>query len=573
MKVKKIDLAGIFVFLSINSYFTGLQENIAISSIPIWLLAITLSYFSYSNAKNPSKTWHLSSKGLFAVITLLALITASSLLSGAPLTERILGSSQRGDGLVNYVSLILIFLGMIQLDIKSKVRLINWVFSAGIFQASVGFAQLSGFEVFNKIGYEGITGTLRNTNTAGFFLALLATISFSRALDQSIGKKFRVGYLVLYGIFAVQAILTKTIQGPVLTLAGTLGLALVLVYARLKERNAKIGIKIFPSAVTATTFLAAFLVYPQLLKIETFKIRTLYWRAAWEMFLDNPIFGIGPGSFGSFVSEYRSVDYVRTLGPNLRVDDAHNVLLHLLSTLGLFTTIIIVFGVSVILVSALNNIRNTLQDTSLVIVLVFVLGGLISYFNLTLILVFLIFLSGLHSPKESMKKIKLTRIQILSVSTSFLILTVFALVTIGRTNIPDRLTQSEAKAFLINSSLRCENRTQLLTKVLNARIQLSEQEIQSVYLTNPRCLEIGISIARRDTLENRPTAISSIKRIRALDPNNPIIIGLSALVADKSNDSINAKKLIEKANSIRDLSTLGDAELSKQFLQLFAKQL
>ena len=571
MEVKKIDLAGMFVFLSISSYFTGSQENIAISSIPIWLLAITLSCFAYPISKNPPNTWLISSKGLLAVLTLLIAIAASSILSDSPLTERILGSSQRGDGLANYVSLILIFLGMTQLDMMSKVRLINWVIFAGIFQASVGFAQLSGFEIFNKIGYEGVTGTLRNTNTAGFFLALLATISFSRALDRSVIKKLRVGYLVLYGIFAVQAVLTNTIQGPALTLAGTLGLTLVFLYARLNEGNVKIGVRIFPWAIAISTFLAAFLVYPQLLKIETFKIRTLYWHAAWEMFLDNPIFGVGPGSFGSFVSGYRSVDYVRTLGPNLRVDDAHNVFLHLLSTLGLFATLIIVFCVLVILVSALIKGRNTLQDTSLVVVLVFTLGSLISYFNPTLILVFLIFLSGLHSPKESMKKIRLTKIQILSASTTFATLIVFALVIIGQTNIPERLTQGEAKALLVSASLRCENRTELLTKVISGGVQLSDQEIESVYLADVRCLEVGIAIARRDTLENRSTATSAINRILELDPNNPVIIGLRALVADKSNDPINAKKLIEKANSIRELSTLGDTELSKQFLDLFAK--
>ena len=188
-----------------------------------------------------------------------------------------------------------------------------------------------------------------------------------------------------------------------------------------------------------------------------------------------------------------------------------------------------------------------------------------------LILVFLIFLSGLHSPKESMKKIRLTKIQILSASTTFATLIVFALVIIGQTNIPERLTQGEAKALLVSASLRCENRTELLTKVISGGVQLSDQEIESVYLADVRCLDVGIAIARRDTLENRSTATSAINRILELDPNNPVIFGLRALVADKSNDLINAKKLIEKANSIRDLSTLGDAELSKQFLDLFAK--
>jgi len=401
----------------------------------------------------------------------------------------------------------------------------------------------------------------------------LATISFSRALGHSAVKKFRAIYFVLYGTFALQAVLTKTIQGPILTVAGTLGLVSVFIYARLKKCKLKTGTRIFPWAIVLASMLTIFLVYPQLLKIETFKIRTLYWHAAWEMFLGNPILGVGPGAFGSFVSEYRSEEYVETLGPNLRVDDAHNVFLHLLSTLGFVSILIIFISILVISISALKRSRDNVQNTSLVIVLIFFLGSAISYFNPILILVFLIFLAGLHSPKESMNRNKSLRIQIATSTTIFATLIGFALVVISQTNVPDRLTQSEAKGLLVDSSLRCESRTQLLTKVIGGGIQLSEQEIEAVYLSDVRCLEIGIAIARRDTLENRSTAPSAINRVLELDPNNPVIIGLEALVADKSNDSVSAKKLIEKANSIRDLATLGDPELSKQFLELLAKGL
>ena len=569
--MKKIDLAGLLVFLSINSYFTGTQENIAISSIPIWLLAIALSLFAYSAARNTAKASLISGKARFAVLMLLISITLSSSLSDSPLTERILGSSQRGDGLTNYVALILIFVGMIQLDIKSKVRLIDWVLFAGIFQALVGFAQILGLEIFNRIGYEGVTGTLRNTNTSGFFLALLATISFSRAIDQSAGKKFQAAYFVLYGIFVFQAVLTKTIQGPVLTVAGTLGLVSIFVYERLKQSKLKTFTRIFPWSIVFTSVLATFLIYPQLLKIETFRIRTLYWHAAWDMFLVNPILGVGPGSFGSFVSEYRSMNYVKTLGPNLRVDDAHNVFLHLLSTLGIVSALIVFVCILVILISALKKLGDKVQNTSLVVVLIFLLGSAISYFNPILILVFIIFLGALHSPNEAKNQNRLLRIQIATVGIIFVTLIGFAFVTISQTHVPERLTQSEAKALLVDASLRCESRTPLLTKAIGGGIQLSEQDIESVYLSDVRCIEIGIALARRDTLENRSTAPSAINRVLELDPNNPVILGLKALVADKSNDSVSAKKLIEKANSIRDLATIGDFELSKQFLELLAK--
>jgi hypothetical protein len=289
------------------------------------------------------------------------------------------------------------------------------------------------------------------------------------------------------------------------------------------------------------------------------------------MFLENPILGVGPGSFGSHVSAFRNIDYVKDLGPNLRVDDAHNIYLHLLSTLGLATALVVSIGITLILVSALQKSRNTLQNTSLVIVLVFILGSSISYFNSTLILVFLVFLAGLYSPKESKSIRSMSRIQIISVNTVFITLLVFASSIISQTDIPDRLTQSEAKALLGDERIRCENRTELLTKVISSGVPLSEQDIESVYLADVRCLEIGIAIARRDSLENRSTASSAINRVLELDPNNPVLIGLKALVADKSNDSITAKRLILEANSVWDLSTLSDAELRNQFLELLAK--
>jgi O-antigen ligase len=570
--MKKIELAGLLLFLSICGYLDGYQENVALQSIPIWLLAITLNIFAFLNSEKSFKVSLLTFTCITTTLILTIFMGLSTLHGNGPLTERILGSSQRGDGLATYISLIYVFVGVLQLDLKSRVRLIDWIIYAGIFQSGISILQKFGFEIFNPKSYDGVTGTLSNTNTAGFLFALLSTFCLSKAMDFTSESKARVYQFLLFAVFSLQAIFTKTIQGPVLLLLGIFGVMAMMLYSRIE------GSKYHAKRITVTSInvvvvlFSIFLIYPKLLGIETFKIRTYYWQSAWNMFLENPILGVGPGSFASNVSKYRELDYVKAIGHNLRVDDAHNLYLHTLSTLGFVVAMTIFLGVLVILVSSARKSRTPIQNASLLAVIVFLVGALISYFSTELIVVFVVLLAMLCNPQENEKKPRLLKsspiVAVLLVTT----LSIIAVANINQTSIPTSITKREAKILLLDQSLRCEHRTQLLSEIIGGGVSLSESEIEDAYLADLNCLSIGIAIARRDVLENRASANAALSRVFVRDPNNPILIGLRALLFDSLGKFELANVLILRANSIKDLTTLGDPELQQRFLELYSKR-
>jgi hypothetical protein len=151
-------------------------------------------------------------------------------------------------------------------------------------------------------------------------------------------------------------------------------------------------------------------------------------------------------------------------------------------------------------------------------------------------------------------------------------LSIIAVANINQTSIPTSITKSEAKILLLDQSLRCEHRTQLLSEIIGGGVSLSESEIEAAYLADLNCLSIGIAIARRDVLENRASANAALSRVFVRDPNNPILIGLRALLFDSLGKFELANVLILRANSIKDLTTLGDPELQQRFLELYSKR-
>ena len=72
-----------------------------------------------------------------------------------------------------------------------------------------------------------------------------------------------------------------------------------------------------------------------LLRSDTLAIRMEYWKASLATTLGLPFFGSGPGGLSRHISEFRPESYIQALGPNIRVDNAHNVALQAGATLGI----------------------------------------------------------------------------------------------------------------------------------------------------------------------------------------------------------------------------------------------
>jgi O-antigen ligase len=90
---------------------------------------------------------------------------------------------------------------------------------------------------------------------------------------------------------------------------------------------------------------------------DTAVLRFYYWGLAWDMFLDNPIFGIGAANYPWTVQLYEVDSEASILGRSVAGRAAHSLYLTLLAELGLTGTITYVALVLAVLKSLLDNIR------------------------------------------------------------------------------------------------------------------------------------------------------------------------------------------------------------------------
>jgi tetratricopeptide (TPR) repeat protein len=100
-----------------------------------------------------------------------------------------------------------------------------------------------------------------------------------------------------------------------------------------------------------------------LLYKDSVSVRGFYWRAGIEMFLNQPIHGIGLDRFGAYFKEMRELQYPLNYGFNLTSTNAHNVYIQLFATGGLLVGLpylalkiaIAVLGMKHLFISSKNN--------------------------------------------------------------------------------------------------------------------------------------------------------------------------------------------------------------------------
>jgi tetratricopeptide (TPR) repeat protein len=104
-------------------------------------------------------------------------------------------------------------------------------------------------------------------------------------------------------------------------------------------KNYKIGIAL--TLVSAGTVILSIVGMLQrgplagLLYKESVSVRGFYWRAAYEMFRDKPLTGVGLDNYGGAFKAYRELDYPLRYGFTLTSSSAHNTTLQMFATGGL----------------------------------------------------------------------------------------------------------------------------------------------------------------------------------------------------------------------------------------------
>lgn len=284
---------------------------------------------------------------LFSLVGFLFLLWFAVFVSGADISDQLIGERGRNTGAITYSCLVVLSTYVFYMN---SSNFMNWFVK--ISGALSGLMFL--YVLIQKAGLDPmpwkndsawIIGTLGNPN----FLSSYFGISFSLvlgALIHEINKPRKVFYFVLlvsqlYGIHA-----SASKQGFLIAVIGTT----ILLFIFIIQRRRKLEIASFIILATLGGLFGLLGVLnkgplSKLLYEDSVTYRGDYWRAGVSMGLNHPLFGIGIDQYGSNYRAYRDFDAAVRRGGEVTSDSAHNVFLDLFSGGGfplLFAYIIIV---------------------------------------------------------------------------------------------------------------------------------------------------------------------------------------------------------------------------------------
>lgn len=206
--------------------------------------------------------------------------------------------------------------------------------------------------------------TLGNINFMSAFLGLATVLmlSFVFSNKSSLGERIHFFVWVVINLFII--ILSGSIQGLAMILAGLS--SLVIFWSLRKGKFLLSGImSIGISTIGTILFLGTVGRGPlgESLMQPSVQFRLDYWRAGLEIFQNFPVLGTGLDSYGDFYREYRDAIAVERTGPQRVTNTAHNVFLDLLSGGGIIVggSFLLLFAYVVFQLIRLKSLTDSLR--------------------------------------------------------------------------------------------------------------------------------------------------------------------------------------------------------------------
>ena len=283
------------------------------------------------------------------------------LISGGEIYQQLFGSNGRNTGLITYVAFSLIFIGSILASSPAVIKkLILVVFIVGSASLAYGVIQALGADPFNWVNpYSPVFGFLGNPNFQSSLLGVLGVIVFGQFFAKGLKLQFKtlIGLYLLVTLYVIKE--TNSQQG-FLVLALGIGVVVGLCVLQL---NRSLGV-----AYGLLSVVGFFVVLvgtlnkgplASLLYKDSVTYRGDYWRAGWNMTVDNPIFGVGMDSYGDWYRRSRTIEATLRRGPDTTSNAAHNVYLDISSYGGFPLLIIYVSLMALVVVSAVKVLKRS----------------------------------------------------------------------------------------------------------------------------------------------------------------------------------------------------------------------
>jgi O-antigen ligase len=344
--------------------------------IPSWLDPINLPKLLFLLVLTPLIAWQPTlffwkNRALFTpiqqlVLVALALIPLTVLLAVAvqgPSLRSLFGTWGRNNGVLSITALMLVALSAICLSLEQRFLHSFLTFSSILIGISglYGLLQLLNLDPIDWVNSgPKLIGFFGNSNFASSIWALGAGFSlFACLLARE--WKLRAFFLSISFFLAFISFKTQSIQGPILVTI--FAFCALFIFIPINYSLKRI---IFLSLSIISFALFLFGIYGlgpigNSLRSNSVVARFNYWEAAWNMFKANPLFGVGADRYGDFYRAFRSDGAAASLSIDVTTNNAHNAILHLLSTVGMIGVlpILVIFTITLVV-----SIRSILRRES-----------------------------------------------------------------------------------------------------------------------------------------------------------------------------------------------------------------
>jgi len=333
-------------------------------------LALTVTTLLRSGAP---RRWGIGSYTLLGFVTLLLV----NLVTSPNFYKSLIGAQGRNNGVLTYFFFVLIAYLASQRFTSGELPKLLWALTGlGLIETIYNVLQLAKIDPIkwnNPYGF--ILGTLGNSDFAAALLAICSIATMWLIALNHKHKPVALGLAALVLIELIVMVQSDVRQSLVLFLFGLS----VIVYFELSKRSQRFSIVWIGLVCIGgfTAVLGALQIGPltKFVFKESITFRGDYWRGAWRMFTDNPVFGVGLGNYGDYFNRYRDGIQVARRGPAVGSDVAHSMPLDFLAMGGLLLGLAYLLLISLSVYCVMRKIKQSTGDEKRVGLVVFSLLG------------------------------------------------------------------------------------------------------------------------------------------------------------------------------------------------------
>ena len=317
-----VPFTSLVVGNKINYDPVNITKMLALSVVGFAVLAISLG--------GQSKVLIAQNKLLLVFASLFSVFAISAVMfSDLPAAQNIFGLFGRNTGLLTYLALVGVLIGTATIRTNQYFRkMVYGLIFAGLANVVLNAFSMMGIELiaWDNI-YKTLLGTFGNPNFISSFLGIFLVSSLGFLFGNGIATIYKILVLPVLAFTFYQIVVTKSIQGIVVTALGTAIVGFFLVRHYLKRAWMQI-VYVAGSLIAAVFAVGGALQMGPLTQYiykTSVSLRGEYWQAGINMGLDHPFTGVGMDGYGDWFRRARDASAMILPGPNTVTNSAHNV--------------------------------------------------------------------------------------------------------------------------------------------------------------------------------------------------------------------------------------------------------